>query len=287
MATRDIGPLGPVEGPPVVVSGFLPDSLRSVYLWFVLGGLLLLRRANRTRAAWGVILPLVAVYTTLHIVERTVGSHGIWNVTPYLCSLACEMLRSLALGLAFLLAVSDLIKFRWRVLRALMKFLIIVATGTAAIALNAPLPVSVRLHESTLNVVLWTIVFGIMVLVFMIGLGVVSALLRRLARGRALKWCARVCCALAVASILILVGTKLLIDSTQLMSSRQSFFYAGVLLEPFLAPYLVFFWFVLPALVSPFYRERFTNCFVGGAAPFPDIAVHVIPLPIVNSPAAI
>ncbi len=100
MAARDIGPLGPVEGPPVVVSGFLPDSLRSVYLWFVLGGLLLLRRANRTRT-WDVILPLVAVYAILHIVERTVGSHGIWNVTPYLGSLACEMLRSLALGLAF------------------------------------------------------------------------------------------------------------------------------------------------------------------------------------------
>ena len=252
-----------------MVSGFLPDSLRSAYLWFVLGGLLILRRANRTRAAWGVILPLVAVYTILHVVERTVGSHGIWNVTPYLCSLACEMLRSLALGLAFLLAVSDAIRFRRRVFRALMKFLIVVATGTAAIALNAPLSVSLRLHESTLNVFLWTIVFGIMVLVFMIGVSVISAPLRWLTGGRALKWCARVCFALGAASLLVLVGTKWLIGSTQLMSSQQSFFYAGALLEPFLAPYVVFFWFVLLALLSPFYRQRFTNCFVGGAAPSP------------------
>jgi hypothetical protein len=269
VAARDIGSLGPVEGPPVVVSGSLPDSLRSIYLWFALGGLLLLRRANRTRAAWGVILPLLAVYAILHVVERTVNSHGLWNVTPYLCSLACEMLRSLALGLAFLLAVSDVIKFRRRVLRALMKFLIVVITGSAAIALNAPLSVAVRLHQSTLNVFLWTMLFGIMVLVFMIGLGVISALLRRLTRGRALKWCARVCFALGAASILILVGTRLLIGSTQLMSSRQSLFTAGALLEPFLAPYLVFFWFVLLALLSPFYRQRFTNCFVGGAASSP------------------
>ncbi len=88
-------------------------------------------------------------------------------------------------------------------------------------------------------------------------------------RGRALKWCARICFALGAASILILVGTKLLIGSTQLMSSRQSLFTTGALLEPFLAPYLVFFWFVLLALLSPFYRQRFTNCFVGGAAPAP------------------
>jgi hypothetical protein len=269
VAVRDIGSLGSIEGPPAVISASLPDSLRSVYLWFVLGGLLLLRRANRTGAAWGVIPPLLAVYAILHMVERTVGSHGIWNVTPYLCSLACEMLRSLALGLAFLLAVSDIIWFRRRVLRAAMKFLIVVVTGTAAIALNAPLSVAVRLQQSTLNVFLWTLLFGIMVLVFMIGLGVVSALLRRLARERALKWCAYVCFALGAASILVLVGTRLLIGSTQLMSSRQSLFWAGALLEPFLAPYLVLFWFALLALLSPFYRQRFTNCFVGGATPSP------------------
>lgn len=269
MATRDLGSLGPIEGPPAVISGSLPDSLRSVYLWFVLGGLLLLRHANRTRAAWGVILPLVAVYTILHVVERTVNSHGVWSLTPYLCSLVCEMLRSLALGLAFLLAVSDAIPFRRRILRAPVKFLIVAVTGSAAVALNTPLSVSVRLQQSTLNVFQWTLLFGIMALAFMIGLGVISALVRRLARGRALKWCARICFALGAASILVLVGTKLLLGSTQLISSRQSLFWAGTLLEPFLAPYLVFFWFVLLARLSPFYRQRFSNCFVGDAAPSP------------------
>ncbi len=251
----------------MVVSGSWPDSLRSVYLWFVLGGLLLLRRANRTRAAWGIILPLVAVYAILHVVERTVGSHGLWNVTPYLCSLACEMLRALALGLAFLLAVSDVIRFRRRVPGAIVKFLVVVVAGTAAVVFNAPLSVAVRLQQSALNVLLWTLLFGIMVLVFLIGLSIVSALLRWLTGGQALKWCARVCFVLGAASILILVATKLLVDSTQSMSSRQSFFYAGALLEPFLAPYLVFFWFIVLALLSPFYRQRFTNCFVGRDLP--------------------
>ncbi len=270
VAVRDLGSLGPAEGPAVSVSCALSDSLRSVYLWFVLGGLLLWRRVNRTRAAWAVVLPLLAVYGILHVVEEIVNSHSLWSFTPFLCSLVCEMLRSLALGLALLLTLSDQVKVRSRVLRAALTFVILVVAGSAAILLNAPLS-SVRSGKPTLflSPAIWSIVFGVVVLIFMIGLAIISAVLLRLARGRALKWCARICFALGAASILVLAGTKLLLGSTQLMSNQQSLFAVGALLEPFLAPYLVFFWFVLLALRSPFYRQRFANCFVGGTAPSP------------------
>jgi hypothetical protein len=252
----------------VVVSSSLRDSLRSICLWLVPGGLLLLREANRTRAAWAVVLPLLAVYGILHVVEGTVGSHSLWNVTPFFSSLACEMLRSLALGLAILLTLSDWVRVRSRVLRAATTFVILVLTGSAATVLNTPLVVAMPGNPSrALNPVLWSILFGIIVLVFMIGLSIISALLRWLTGGQALKWCGRVCLALGAASILIPVGISLLINSAPLMSSRQSFFMVGALLEPFLSPYLVFFWFVLLALLSPFYRQRFTNCFVGEATP--------------------
>jgi hypothetical protein len=264
VAVYDLGSLGPVEGPAVSVPCALLDSLRSVYLWFVLGGLLLLRRANRTRAAWAVVLPLLAVYAVLHVVEGIVGSHSLWCVTPFLCSLVCEMLRSLALGLAILLTVSDRVKVRSRVLRDALTFVILVSAGSAAIALNAPLS-SVRSAKGTLflSPSLWSIVFGVVVLIFMIGLSLISAVLRRLTGGRALQWCARVCFALGTASILVLVGTHLLIAGSRSMSSQQSLFLAGTLLGSFLGPYLVFFWFVLLALLSPFYRQRFAHCLGG------------------------
>jgi hypothetical protein len=114
-----------------------------------------------------------------------------------------------------------------------------------------------------LNAFTWNIVFGVMVLVFMIGLSIVAVLLRRFAGRHAWKWCAVVCLVLGVASALILGHVKLLVDSAQLMSSQQSLFAVGALLQPLLAPYFVFFWFVLLALLSPFHHWRFTSCLAG------------------------
>lgn len=261
--------MGPAAGPALSVPCALSDSLRSVYLWFILGGLLLLRRANRTKAAWTIVLPLLAVYAVLHVVEGIVGSQSDWCFTPFLGGLVCEMLRSFALGLAVLLTVSDRIKVRSRVLRAALTFVILVAAGSAAIVLNAPLS-SVTSTRPTLflSPAQWSIVFGLGVLIFLIGLGVISAVLRWLTGRRALAWCGQVCFTLGMVSVMVLMGTKLLIDWTQL-GNRQSqlYFCGGAFVETFLAPYFVFFWFVLLALWSPFYRQRFTNCFVGGALP--------------------
>jgi hypothetical protein len=261
--------MGPAAGPAVSVPCALVDSLRSVYLWFVLGGLLLWRRANRTKAAWAVVLPLLAVYAVLHAVEEIVGCYGDWSFTPFVGGLVCEMLRSLALALAVLLTVSDWIQVRSRVLRAALTFAILVAAGSAAIALNAPLS-SVTSTRPTLfwSPAKWSIVFGIEILIFLIGLGLISAVLRRLAGGRALAWCGQVCFTLGMVSVMVLMGTKLLIDWGPL-GSRQSqlYFVYGTLVETFLAPYFVFFWFVLLALWSPFYRQRLTTCFVREALP--------------------
>ncbi|MCU0914370.1 MAG: hypothetical protein MUC88_07405 [Planctomycetes bacterium] len=271
MTRRDLGVLGPVTGPAVSVPGARWDSLRGIYLWFVLGGLLLLRRANRTRAAWTIFLPLLAVYGVLHVVEEIVNNCTIWSFTPFLCAVAGEMLRSLALGLALLLTVSDRIRIRSRALRAALILVIIVAVGSAAVALNTPLA-SIRSAKPPLSLppAVWSILFGIAVLIFLIGMGLISAVLRRLTGRRALLWFGGICFALGTASILVLVGTKLLIDSAPLMNTRQLFFYRGALLEPLLAPYLVFFWFILLALASPFYRRRFTHCFLGESRPAPD-----------------
>ncbi len=270
MAVRDLGPLGSREGPPVSIRCPLPDSLRSLYPWFILGGLLLLRKANRTRAAWAVLLPLAAVYLVLHIIEGTVNSHSTWNCTAYFCSLACEILRSLALGLAVLLTVSDLIRVRHRLFRAAAAFSIVVLSGGTARFLNAPLSVVMQPNPpSALSAPTWSILFGVLVLVFLLGLSVITALLRRWAGRRTLQWCAGICLVLGVASVLVLAGVKPLLASTQFLPTRHLIFNLGALTQPFLAPYFVFSWFALLALLSPFYRQRFTYCFAGGAAPSP------------------
>jgi len=253
---RNIGSAGPTEDPPVTVRCPLRDSLRSVYPWFALGGLLLLRKSNRTRRAWAILLPLLAVYGILGVMESTIKGHVFWYLSMHACAVTCEILRSLALGLAFTLAVSDLITVRYRFLRPFLTFATIFAAGSAAMLLNAPV---------ALNGAVWVAAFGVTVLVFMAGLGVVTLLLRWLVSRRQLAWCAGVCFVLGIGPILAYAGNELLARSLQplnmqSLSGAEQLRAALLLSQAVFAPYLVLFLFALPALLSPFYRPRFTSC---------------------------
>ena len=192
---------------------------------------------------------------TLYVGEDIVNRYAQWYVTPSICSTLCEMLRALALGLAFLLALSDLIKVRHRFLRFLLTSLVIFLPGVTALLLNAPFAFENRV---------WVVAFGLFLLIFRLGLSLIGALLRRLSRRHPLPWCAGTCLFLGVVSILILVGAGLASHATRMLSTRQSLFYLALAPQPFLAPYFVFFWFVLLALRSPFYRQRFTDSLVAG-----------------------
>ncbi len=254
-AMRNIESVASVEGQPAVVECPLGDSLRSVYPLFVLCGLLLRRRVTRTRAAWALLLPLAAVYVASSIGQTAVSHLARWYVTPSICATICEMLRALALGLAFLLALSDLIKVRRRLLRFLLTSLVIFVVGAATILLNAPFA-----FENPA----WVVAFGLLLLIFRLGLSLIAALVRRLSRPDPLSWCAGVCFLLGVDAILILTGAGLASHSVKLLSTRTSLLWVAAVPQPFLAPYFVFFWFVLLALLSPFYRRRFTDCLVPG-----------------------
>jgi hypothetical protein len=180
------------------------------------------------------------------------------------------MLRSLALGLAVLLTISDLIPVRRRFLRAAAVFSIVVLSGSTARLLNAPLSVVMQPNPpSALSAPTWSILFGVLVLVFLLGLSVVTAVLRRWAGSHTLQWCAGICLVLGIASVLVLASVKPLIASTQLLTTRQLIFHLGALTQPLLAPYFVFFWFALLALRSPFYRQRFAICLTGGRDDLP------------------
>jgi hypothetical protein len=226
-----------------------------VYLWFVLFALLM-RRSNRTGHAWTILLPLLAIHLILHIAEREINSYVIFHLHMYICSQICELLRFLALGLAVLLTVSDLLKVRSRLLRFILVFLILFCTGIAGILLNAP---------RILNASVLTILFGLFLLIFMVGLRIVLGVLRRLFGHHQLSWCLGVCLVFGLLPILILGSIELILSrSVQLQSTQELLRVLIVLSQAISAPYFVFSGFVLLAVLSPFYRSRFEHCFTHG-----------------------
>lgn len=252
VVSKDIGSLGPAEGTPVMVYCPIGASIRSVVMWPVLL-VLLLRKPNRVRQAWTLLLPLVALYLVLRIVESRMDGYTLFYLNRHACAILCEFLRLLTTGLALLLATSDWIKGRSRVLRLLQVFLLLYLPGLVPILLSAPV---------VLNTTFWAVAFAFFVLAFLTGHALLHALLRWLSGSRELGWTLGLALTLALGPLLAFaVIARLLSRSLQLQSTWEAFRMALTLSQAFTGPYLVLSGFLLLALFVPFYRRRLAQCF--------------------------
>jgi hypothetical protein len=252
VAEQDIGSLGPARGPAVPAYCPIGDSLRRVFLWLVLFALLL-RKPNRTRQAWTLVLALGAISLILHAAESHINAHVIFYLHRHICTIICELLQSLAVAIAVLLAVSDRITLCNRPLRFLVVFLILFAAGAAAILPNA----SVVAGASV-----WVAVVGFVLFVFLIGHAILQALLRWLVSRRRLAWSTGISLLLGASPILAFaVVGSFLNRSLQLQSTIESFRFAVTLSQAILGPYFVLFWFLLLGLLVPLHRQRLAQCF--------------------------
>jgi len=234
-----------------------------VLLWFVLFGLLL-RKPNRTRQAWALVLALAAVSLFLHAAQSYVNAYVVFYLHRHICTIICELLQALAAALAVLLAMSDLISIRNRFLRFLLVFLILFEAGAVAIFANAPV---------VLTAAVWIAVYGFFLFVFLIGHAILHTLLRWLIGRRQFAWSVALSLLLGAGPILAfaIVGS-ILNRSLQLQSTIEYFRLAVTLSQAILGPYFILFWFLLLALLAPLYRERLARSFgYPLAAPRPDV----------------
>jgi hypothetical protein len=236
----------------VVANCPIGASVRRVWVWFLLFALLL-RKPNRSLPAWAVALVLGVVSVILHIAQDYINAHIIFYLDRHICTVICEMLQALAVSLAVLLAVSDLIPFRNRLLRFLLILLILLAAGAVAILPNAPI---------VAGPVALVALFGFFLLTFLIGHVLLRTLLGWLAGPRRLAWSAVAALLLGIAPVLAfaIVGS-ILNRSMQLQSTTIAFRSATTISEAFLGPYFVLFWFLLLALLVPLYRQRLAQSF--------------------------
>ena len=168
VARQDLGALGPAQGPPVRAYCPAQDSLRRVLVWLVLLALLL-RKPNRNRQAWSVVLALGAVSVLLHLSEGYINTHITFYLHRQICTVVCESLQALAGALAVLLALSDLFLVRRRFLRFVLVYLILFEVGAAAIFANAPIALSTGA---------WIGAYGFFLLLFLIGHAVLCGFVR-------------------------------------------------------------------------------------------------------------
>jgi hypothetical protein len=216
--------------------------------------LLVLRRANRLKEAWALLVPLVVLYLVLTVAERQLNAYLIFHLHQYICSAAADLLRYFALSLAILLAIADHLDVPWRWLRFVVVFLFLLLCADVQIAMNA---------WPSLDAGIWAVIFGVILLLFLVGHSLVQAVLRRwVSPTRFRWWYGGFCLVFGLVPMLALGAVEACLSrSMQLQSTQEQFRVAAVLTSAISLPYLVFFAFLVLGLRSPLYRDRLAHAF--------------------------
>jgi hypothetical protein len=215
---------------------------------------LLLRKANRVKEAWKLLVPLVVVYLALAVAERQLNAYLIFHLHQYICSALADLLRYLALSLAILLAIADRLDIPWRPVRFVLVFLLLLLCADVQIALN---------QWPCLDAERWTFIFAWFLFLFLVGHSLLRAVLRRCVKPARFRWWyGGFCLVFGLVPLLVLGAMEAhLSRAIQLSSTYEQFRVAVVLASAISLPYLLFFAFTLLALRSPLYRDRLARAF--------------------------
>jgi hypothetical protein len=233
--------------------------------WFAVVLLLLLRKANRVKEAWALLVPLAVLYLVLAVAERQLNAYLVFHYHQYICSALADLLRYFALSLAILLAIADRLDIPWRPVRFVLVCLFLLLCADGQIAAN---------EWPFLDAGKWAIIFTLILVAFMAGHAVVHAVLRRCFKPARFRWWySGFCLVFGLAPMLALGAVEVhLSRSTQLSSTLEQYRIVVVLASAITLPYLLFYAFILLALRSPLYRERFARVFgVTSLAPEPVV----------------
>jgi hypothetical protein len=231
---------------------------------------LLLRKANRLKAAWKVLIPLVVIYLALAVAERQLNAYLVFHYHQYVCSALADLLRYFALSLAILLAIADCLDIPWRLLRFVLISLFLLLCADVQVGTN---------EWPFLDAGKWAITFAVILLVFMVGHSLVHAVFRRCFKPPRFRWWYPGFCLLFGLVPLLVLGVVEFYPrhSVQLQSAMELYRVVVVLTSAITLPYLVLYAFILLALRNPLYRERFARAF--GVTSFtPEPIVEAEPL---------
>jgi hypothetical protein len=231
---------------------------------------LLLRKANRLKAAWTLLIPLVVIYLALAVAERQLNAYLVFHYHQYVCSALADLLRYFALSLAILLAIADCLDIPWRLLRFVLISLLLLLCADVQVGTN---------EWPFLDSGKMALIFAVILFLFMVGHSLVHAVFRRCFKPPRFRWWyPGFGLVFGLVPLLVLAFIEFYPrHSIQLQSAMELYRIVVVLTSAITLPYLVFYAFILLALRNPLYRERFANAF--GVTSFaPELVVHAEPL---------
>ncbi len=206
------------------------------------------------KEGWLLLVPLLAVYVLLGTIERQLNGYLVFHYHQYICSSISDLLWFLSVSMAVLLTFGDKLTMPWRLLRFLLICAFLFLLNSIQIALNA---------WPFLDAGKWAIIFGVILMLFMVGNSIVRALLRWAAGPARFRWWyAGFCLFIGVVPLLVLLIMETQTNrATQLQSSMERFRMAVVLTSAICLPYAVSSVFVLLGIRSSLYRDRLANVF--------------------------
>ncbi len=218
----------------------------------------------------------MALYLALAVTERALNGYLVFHYHQYICSAIANLLRYLALSLAILLAIADCLDIPWRLLRFVLVLLFLLLCGDVQVTMN---------EWPFLRVGPWATLFAVFLFLFLVGHSVVHAVFRRCFRSARFRWWYPGFCLVFGSVPLLVLGMIEFYPrhSSQLQSSLELYRVVGVLTSAVTLPYLVFYAFLLLALRSPLYRDRFARAFgVTSLVPEPIVKAELPTEPVMR-----
>lgn len=264
MAQHDLGELGPRESAALSYSWRFVDNLSGVAVWALLVAAIVLLKENRNPKALLILVPLIAVVVLWMGIKFLLGRFA------GMPSLASAMFDALVTGFAVGLAVVLLIAGR---LQRTNRFAIVLLAWAVMAAAFAASLIGSRGLIFDWEAIQLSIFYGVMAVAAILAL-VIAGLFcrRRFGAGKFMFWLGVWCVLLCAGTLFLAALTVALIQQIRVWDQIGEFLLVGgimgIIVYLFLLPFVIF------ALRSDLYRERFYACFRRRGMPACEVAAE-------------
>ncbi|MHC4085349.1 MAG: hypothetical protein ACYSWZ_02895 [Planctomycetota bacterium] len=248
VASQDIGELGPKEGKAVIYNWKWYHSVLPLSLFFTLVLILVFVRANRTPRAWLIFVPLLIVNLLWSLLSKILGV-GSANMVVF-----SVLFHSYTVGIASLLLLGHKIANR----RRFITFLLALAIMAVASLIGV---ISYGMTDFSNEGLAIIIILGVLALSMLLGFVLSGRRCRNhYSNLRFMLWLALWCVVVCTVITAVFYSIMFVISGSSVpILILLAFVLIGLVFG--LCAYVIIVPYMILAFRSPFFRQRFYDCF--------------------------